>query len=76
MEVRPLPFPSLSLLQLTSSDGTAQGIGAAIGLRFAQAGANVFIIGRNEKLGQDVVNRLREQAGDRRSFEFIKADLS
>lgn len=58
---------------------TAQGIGAAIGLRFAQAGANVFIIGRNEKLGQDVVQRLREQAGeagDRRSFEFIKADLS
>ncbi|BGO99895.1 protein of glucose/ribitol dehydrogenase family [Rhodotorula toruloides] len=59
--------------------GGTQGIGAAIGLRFAQAGANVFIIGRNEKLGQDVVQRLREQAGeagDRRSFEFIKADLS
>lgn len=57
----------------------AQGIGAAVGLRFAQAGASVFIIGRNEQLGQDVVKRCRAEAGrnaDGRTFEFIKADLS
>ncbi|BGP40330.1 hypothetical protein JCM10450v2_004310 [Rhodotorula kratochvilovae] len=59
--------------------GGTQGIGAAVGLRFAQAGANVYVIGRNEKLGEDVVRRCREQAGkegDGRTFEFIKADLS
>ncbi|GAA5996711.1 putative short-chain dehydrogenase/reductase [Rhodotorula paludigena] len=59
--------------------GGTQGIGAAVGLRFAQAGASVFIIGRNEQLGQDVVKRCRAEAGknaDGRTFEFIKADLS
>ncbi|TNY24671.1 hypothetical protein DMC30DRAFT_345403 [Rhodotorula diobovata] len=59
--------------------GGTQGIGAAVGLRFAQAGANVYVIGRNEKLGEDVVRRCRAQAGkaaDGRTFEFIKADLS
>ncbi|GAA5921864.1 hypothetical protein JCM3775_001865 [Rhodotorula graminis] len=59
--------------------GGTQGIGAAVGLRFAQAGANVYVIGRNEKLGEDVVRRCRAQAGaaaDGKTFEFIKADLS
>ncbi|GAA6051041.1 hypothetical protein JCM3770_005469 [Rhodotorula araucariae] len=59
--------------------GGTQGIGAAVGLRFAQAGASVYIIGRNEQLGEDVVRQCREQAGkaaDGRTFEFIKADLS
>ncbi|POY75149.1 hypothetical protein BMF94_1781 [Rhodotorula taiwanensis] len=59
--------------------GGTQGIGAAVGLRFAQAGANVYIIGRNEQLGREVVEKCREQAhdaGDGRTYEFIKADLS
>ena len=71
----PLPAPSLPLLPPPA----AQGIGAAVGLRFAQAGANVYVIGRNEKLGEDVVRRCRAQAGaaaDGKTFEFIKADLS
>lgn len=70
-----LPAPSLTI----GSPPAAQGIGAAVGLRFAQAGANVYVIGRNEKLGEDVVRRCRAQAGaaaDGRTFEFIKADLS
>ena len=58
---------------------TAQGIGAAVGIRFAQAGANVYIIGRNAQLGQEVVEKCRQQAkdaADGRTYEFIKADLS
>ncbi|BGP55832.1 hypothetical protein JCM8202_002638 [Rhodotorula sphaerocarpa] len=59
--------------------GGTQGIGAAVGLRFARAGANVYIIGRNEQLGNEVVEKCRQQAtqrGDVRTYEFIKADLS
>ena len=69
---------SLSTHSLCGSS-TAQGIGAAVGIRFAQAGANVYIIGRNEQLGQEVVEKCRQQAkdaADGRTYEFIKADLS
>lgn len=53
--------------------GGSQGIGAATAKRFAQAGADVFIVGRNAEKGQQVVNQLK-QAGAPRA-EFIQADL-
>ncbi|KAI5481143.1 protein of glucose/ribitol dehydrogenase family [Pseudohyphozyma bogoriensis] len=59
--------------------GGTQGIGAATALRFAAAGASVYVIGRNERLGQEVVQQLKEagsEIGGRQRFEFIKADLS
>ncbi|ORY89376.1 hypothetical protein BCR35DRAFT_300532 [Leucosporidium creatinivorum] len=55
--------------------GGTQGIGAATGIRFAQAGASVFVIGRNEELGNKVVEELKK-AGKGGKAEFIKADLS
>ncbi|GAA5886206.1 hypothetical protein JCM6882_004298 [Rhodosporidiobolus microsporus] len=58
--------------------GGTQGIGAATGLRFAQAGANVYIIGRNAELGAQVVEKMRNagEMAQGRTFEFIQADLS
>lgn len=55
--------------------GGTQGIGAATGLRFAQSGASVFIIGRNKELGNKVVEELRKAGGQGAKAEFIKADL-
>lgn len=57
--------------------GGTQGIGEAVGLRFAQAGASVFVIGRDEARGSAVVEQLRKAGGvaEGRSYEFIKADL-
>lgn len=64
--------------------GGTQGIGAAVGIRFAQAGASVFVIGRNAELGNAVVEELRRQsaaspfAGNdlpAKQFGFIQADL-
>ncbi|GAA5888188.1 hypothetical protein JCM5296_000223 [Sporobolomyces johnsonii] len=56
--------------------GGTQGIGAAVSLRFAQAGANVFIIGRNEDKAKTVLDELRKNGGEGKTYEFIKADLS
>ncbi|KAI5481884.1 protein of glucose/ribitol dehydrogenase family [Pseudohyphozyma bogoriensis] len=56
--------------------GGTQGIGASTALRFAQAGASVYVIGRNEKLGNAVVDELKRIGGDGKTYEFIKADLS
>ncbi|GAA5987808.1 hypothetical protein JCM11641_004936 [Rhodosporidiobolus odoratus] len=64
--------------QTAAVAGGTQGIGAAVGLRFAQAGANVFVIGRNKELGDKVVEQMRTAGGkaEGRTFEFIQADLS
>ncbi|GAA6059023.1 hypothetical protein JCM10212_001248 [Sporobolomyces blumeae] len=56
--------------------GGTTGIGAALGVRFAKAGANVFVIGRNPQRGQDVVDQLRAAGKPGCQYEFIKADLS
>ncbi|GAA6028149.1 hypothetical protein JCM8097_006883 [Rhodosporidiobolus ruineniae] len=58
--------------------GGTQGIGAAVAVRFAQAGSNVFVIGRNEELGRQVIEKMRNsgEAAQGRNFEFIQADLS
>ncbi|KAK4701166.1 hypothetical protein P7C70_g5068, partial [Phenoliferia sp. Uapishka_3] len=58
--------------------GGTQGIGMATGLRFAEAGASVYVIGRDEARGASVVDELRKAGGmaEGKTFEFIKADLS
>jgi hypothetical protein len=68
--------------------GGTQGIGAAIALRFALAGASVWIIGRSEGRGLEVVEKLKQASleGARRKNQqsegvsadhaFLKADLS
>lgn len=68
--------------------GGTQGIGAGIALRFALAGASVWIIGRSEERGAEVVKKLqqasleaaRKQSINQEDFKadhaFLKADLS
>jgi len=57
--------------------GGTQGIGAATAIRFAQAGASVYIIGRNQKLGEEVLKSLHAAGkSDTQKFEFVSADLS
>lgn len=53
--------------------GGTTGIGAAIGERFAKAGANVFVIGRNQQRGNKVVEELKKLGQGK--YEFIQADL-
>lgn len=54
--------------------GGSQGIGAAVAVRFAQAGCDqVFIIGRNADKGAEVVEQLKRAGASK--AEFIKADL-
>lgn len=71
--------------KVAAVSGGTQGIGASVSRRFAEAGASVYIIGRNDELGNKVIeelkvlsaNRAKEQggAGEEGKFEFIKADL-
>ncbi|KII89067.1 hypothetical protein PLICRDRAFT_109856 [Plicaturopsis crispa FD-325 SS-3] len=56
--------------------GGTQGIGAAVGLRFASAGASVYIVGRKAELGNSVVEQLKSAGKSDGKYEFIKADLS
>ncbi|KAF8581711.1 NAD(P)-binding protein [Ramaria rubella] len=61
--------------------GGTQGIGEAVAYRFAEAGAAVWIIGRNEMKANDVLLRLREISEEQRvdpppEHHFMKADLS
>ncbi|KAF8501940.1 NAD(P)-binding protein [Gautieria morchelliformis] len=61
--------------------GGTQGIGEGIACRFAQAGAEVWIVGRNESKANAVLARLKEiskenKIGAAPEHHFIKADLS
>lgn len=59
--------------------GGSQGIGAAVAIRFAQAGANVVVIGRNkerlEKVLSDARAAAKSAAADQK-FDYVSADLS
>jgi len=56
--------------------GTA-GIGAGIALRFAELGASVLIVGRNQKAGDEVVERMKKFSGyEDARFAFAQRDLS
>ncbi|CAD6886970.1 unnamed protein product [Tilletia controversa] len=68
--------------------GGTQGIGAGIALRFAKAGAEVWIIGRNEDKAAGVLEQLKKASEEHAAqqpkqgshstphHEFFKADLS
>ncbi|RUS21764.1 hypothetical protein BC937DRAFT_91498 [Endogone sp. FLAS-F59071] len=60
--------------------GGTQGIGKAVALRMSALGASVTIVGRNEKLGAEVINELKVRspgfAEDKATFSFHKADVS
>ncbi|PWN36156.1 NAD(P)-binding protein [Meira miltonrushii] len=53
--------PELSSSRAVVSGGS-QGIGAGIALRFALAGASVWVVGRSEERGAEVVKKLQQAA--------------
>ncbi len=68
-----------SALKLASTNvvvvGGTQGIGAGIALRLAELRASVLISGRNEKLGDEMVGKLKERGAKDARFAFVKKDL-
>ena len=57
--------------------GGSQGIGAGVAIRFAQAGANVIVVGRSSQRLQKVVEDARKVANSTsQRIDFISADLS
>lgn len=57
--------------------GGTQGIGKAVAIRFAQLGiSELYIIGRNLKLGESVCDTVKEITGKSSNCLFLKADLS
>ena len=54
--------------------GGTRGIGAAIVRSFASEGAKVSFLGRNEKLGQDIMRELNP--GDRQDVVYVKGDMA
>ena len=59
--------------------GGTQGIGAGIAVRFAELGASVFVVGRNEKLGNEMIKTLetasRQNGWAEVRFGFARRDL-
>jgi len=55
--------------------GATSGIGRMAVEALADARANVILVGRNERTGQRIVNRLRRRRRGP-TFEFVRADLS
>ncbi|KAF4578240.1 hypothetical protein EYR36_000047 [Pleurotus pulmonarius] len=55
--------------------GGTQGIGAGIALRLAELRASVLISGRNEKLGDEMVRKLKERGAKDARFAFARKDL-
>ncbi|KFZ18333.1 hypothetical protein V502_04146 [Pseudogymnoascus sp. VKM F-4520 (FW-2644)] len=57
--------------------GGSQGIGAGVAIRFAQAGANVLIVGRSKERLQKVISEARKVAKSTdQKFDYVSADLS
>ncbi|KFZ05779.1 hypothetical protein V501_08027 [Pseudogymnoascus sp. VKM F-4519 (FW-2642)] len=57
--------------------GGSQGIGAGVAIRFAQAGANVIIVGRNKERLQEVISEARKVArSTEQKLDYLSADLS
>jgi len=73
-----LTFPNINVVVV----GGTQGIGAGIAVRFAELGASVLVVGRNEKLASDLIKTLEtasRQNGWNSSevkFGFARRDLS
>lgn len=57
--------------------GGSQGIGAGVAIRFAQAGANVIIVGRSKERLQKVIADARKVAKSaEQKLDYVSADLS
>jgi NAD(P)-dependent dehydrogenase (short-subunit alcohol dehydrogenase family) len=57
--------------------GGSQGIGAGVAIRFAQAGANVIVVGRSSARLENVVSEARKVVkSTNQNIDFISADLS
>ncbi|KFY28573.1 hypothetical protein V491_00396 [Pseudogymnoascus sp. VKM F-3775] len=57
--------------------GGSQGIGAGVAIRFAQAGANVIIVGRNKERLQGVISEARKAAkSTEQKLDYVSTDLS
>lgn len=57
--------------------GGSQGIGAGAALRFAQAGANIIVIGRSQERLENVVSEARKVAKSaEQKFDYVSTDLS
>jgi NAD(P)-dependent dehydrogenase (short-subunit alcohol dehydrogenase family) len=73
-----LTFPNANVVVI----GGTQSIGAGIAIRFAELGASVLIIGRNETNGNKMVEKLKNTSSnngwDREKvrFGFARRDLS
>ncbi|KAK9456282.1 hypothetical protein V1511DRAFT_510092 [Dipodascopsis uninucleata] len=57
--------------------GASQGIGAGVAIRFAQAGANIVIIGRSKERLKQVLSEARKVAKSAdQKFDYVSAELS
>jgi NAD(P)-dependent dehydrogenase (short-subunit alcohol dehydrogenase family) len=57
--------------------GGSQGIGAGVAIRFAQAGANIIVVGRSQERLQTVVSQARKAARSvDQKIDYVIADLS
>ncbi|KAJ2958127.1 hypothetical protein NQZ79_g6240 [Umbelopsis isabellina] len=57
--------------------GGSQGIGAGIVIRFAQAGANIIVVGRSQERLEMVISEARKVAKSlSQKFDYVSADLS
>lgn len=57
--------------------GGSQGIGAGVAIRFAQAGANVLVVGRSKERLEKVISEARKVAkSTEQKFDYVSADLS
>jgi NAD(P)-dependent dehydrogenase (short-subunit alcohol dehydrogenase family) len=63
------------MTRVTVVTGGTEGIGRAVAVRLAQGGDRVFIVGRNEERGYQVLAQLRE-SNPRAEPGFLPADLS
>jgi 3-oxoacyl-[acyl-carrier protein] reductase len=61
--------------QIAIVTGGNAGIGKAIAIKFAQAGAKVAIFGTNPKTGQEVVDEIRQLTGEDKA-EFFAVDIA
>jgi len=61
--------------QICVITGATSGIGRATALQLGRMGANLLLVGRNEKAGRSVVAQIAKRPGSG-SVEFLRADIS
>ncbi|KAF2838020.1 short chain dehydrogenase/reductase family protein [Patellaria atrata CBS 101060] len=56
--------------------GGALGIGAEIARAFVLNGARVIVVNRREEQGQEIIQKIKEEAGDNAKIEWLGCDLA